>query len=73
MVLVGSKTTPGDTCPDKDHWGAAGWQISDTPTTIDGLHPGESGSAAMSKAWYDDITVTSGDVVDRRLRNRTAR
>jgi len=34
--FVGSKTTPGDTCPDTDHWGAGGWQISDTPATIGG-------------------------------------
>jgi len=36
VEFVGSKTQPGDTCPDKDHWGQGGWQISDTPATIDG-------------------------------------
>ena len=34
--FVGSKTTPGDTCPDTDHWAAGSWQISDTPATIGG-------------------------------------
>jgi len=34
--FVGSKTTDGDTCPDRHHWGQGGWQISNTPVTIEG-------------------------------------
>jgi acetyl esterase/lipase len=36
--FVGGKTTPGDPCPDQDHWAAVGWQITDTPATIAGRH-----------------------------------
>jgi lysophospholipase L1-like esterase len=34
--FVGAKTQNGDTCPDPDHWGQGGWQITKTPATIDG-------------------------------------
>jgi arylformamidase len=34
--FVGGKTTKGDICPDPNHWGKSGWQISDVPATIDG-------------------------------------
>lgn len=34
--FVGAKTQQGDTCPDPDHWGQGGWQISKTAVTIDG-------------------------------------
>ncbi|MEO7300794.1 MAG: Calx-beta domain-containing protein [Verrucomicrobiota bacterium] len=34
--FVGAKTQIGDTCPDPNHWGKSGWQISDTPATIEG-------------------------------------
>jgi lysophospholipase L1-like esterase len=34
--FVGSKTTEGDICPDPNHWGKEGWQISNVPTTING-------------------------------------
>jgi acetyl esterase/lipase len=34
--FVGSKTTEGDNCPDPNHWGKGGWQLSDVPATING-------------------------------------
>jgi lysophospholipase L1-like esterase len=34
--FVGVKTQKGDTCPDPNHWGQGGWQISKTPVTVDG-------------------------------------
>lgn len=34
--FVGNKTQSGDTTPDTNHWGQGGWQISDTPSTING-------------------------------------
>lgn len=34
--FVGRKTQRGDTCPDPDHWGQGGWQISRTPAVING-------------------------------------
>lgn len=32
--FVGAKTQSGDTCPDTNHWGQGGWQISDVPATM---------------------------------------
>jgi acetyl esterase/lipase len=34
--FVGGKITNSDTCPDLNHWGKGGWQISDVPATING-------------------------------------
>jgi lysophospholipase L1-like esterase len=34
--FVGAKNQRGDTCPDPDHWGQGGWQITQTPATVDG-------------------------------------
>ena len=34
--FVGAKAQVGDTCPDINHWGRSGWQISDTPAMIEG-------------------------------------
>lgn len=36
VEFVGAKTQDGDSCPDPDHWGKGGWQISQTPVTIEG-------------------------------------
>ena len=35
VEFVGAKTQDGDSCPDPNHWGKGGWQISQTPVTIE--------------------------------------
>jgi uncharacterized repeat protein (TIGR02543 family) len=72
--LVGSKTQTGDTCPDVNHWGQGGWQISDTPATIDGRSyvsiqgQNRSGiydemSSAISTTYFSTNTSTTRNII----------
>lgn len=72
--FVGGKTTPGDPCPDPDHWAAAGWQISDTPATIAGRRyvsiQGENRSglydemsSAISTDYFSVDTATTRNII----------
>jgi len=53
--FVGAKTQTGDTCPDTNHWGQGGWQISDIPVTIDG-HSYVSIQGQNRSGLYDEMS-----------------
>jgi len=72
--FVGNKTQSGDTTPDTNHWGQGGWQISDTPATIDGRSyvsiQGENRSgiydemsSAISTTYFSTNTSTSRNII----------
>ena len=72
--FVGNKTQSGDTCPDTNHWGQGGWQISDTPATIDGRSyvsiQGENRSGiydemsnAISTTYFSTNTATTRNII----------
>lgn len=72
--FVGGKTTEGDTCPDPDHWGKGGWQISDAPATIHGRNyisiQGENRSGlydemsdAISTDYFSSDTINTRNII----------
>jgi lysophospholipase L1-like esterase len=72
--FVGNKTQSGDTTPDTNHWGQGGWQISDTPATIDGRSyvsiQGENRSGlydemsdAISTNYFSTNTAASRNII----------
>jgi len=72
--FVGIKTQSGDTCPDPNHWGQGGWQISDVPATIDGRSyvsiQGENRSGlydemseAISTTYFSTDTTTTRNII----------
>ncbi|MEO7298212.1 MAG: Calx-beta domain-containing protein [Verrucomicrobiota bacterium] len=54
--FVGSKLQTGDTCPDPNHWGRFGWQISDIPATINGRSY-VSIEGQNNQGLYDEMTA----------------
>ena len=72
--FVGSKSQPGDPTPDTNHWGQAGWQISATPATINGLSyisiQGENRSglyeemaAAISSSYFSTDSANTRNII----------
>jgi len=72
--FVGGKTTEGDICPDPNHWGKGGWQISDVPATIHGRNyisiQGENRSGlydemsdAISTQYFSTDTINTRNII----------
>jgi len=72
--FVGGKTTEGDICPDPNHWGKGGWQISDVPATIHGRNyisiQGENRSGlydemsdAISPQYFSTDTINTRNII----------
>jgi Ca2+-binding RTX toxin-like protein/lysophospholipase L1-like esterase len=72
--FVGNKAQSGDPTPDTNHWGQGGWQISATPSTIDGRSyvsiQGENRlglysemSNAISTTYFSTDTSTTRNII----------
>jgi arylformamidase len=72
--FVGGKTAEGDNCPDPNHWGKGGWQISGVPVSINGRNfvsiQGENRSGlydemsdAISTEYFSTDTTTTRNII----------